>query len=162
MRTKKFLALVIGLPILLAISGCAKKVDVETEKESIRSAIQKTAEALASQDWETLKGLISEDWEHFAHLGARWDFESTKSFFEEHISDHKIEFSDVEVHISGDGTMAWAKFNEQTEYMFDGNPIKENAIFTAVFEKKNSKWLMNQLHRSASPPPSQPPSTEKM
>lgn len=156
MRTKKSFVLIMVLPILLTSHGCAKRIDVEAEKENIRAAIEKTADAIQHQDWETLKGLISDDWEHFSHIGERWDMEAMKKFFQDHITDHKIEFSDIEIHISDDGTMAWAKFNEQTEYKFDGNPVKENAIFTAIFEKKNSDWVMVLLHRSA-PPPSAPP-----
>lgn len=153
MGTKRLLTLLMVLPILITINGCAKPVDVEAEKENIGATIEKTAGAIQNQDWEALKGLISDDWEHFSHIGERWDLDAMKNFFQAHISDHKIEFSDIETHISGDGTMAWAKFNEHAEYRFDGNPVKENAIFTAIFEKKNSDWVMVQLHRSAPQPP---------
>ncbi len=151
MRTKNFLAIMIGLGISSAIIGCAEMVDIEAEKASVRGVIDKSFEAVANQDWETLSGLIAEDWEFFTHIGTRWNLEGLGEFFKDHVSDHKIELSDVEIRVSGDGKMAWAKFNEATEYMFDGQPVKENAIFTAVFEKRNSDWVGVQLHRSAPP-----------
>ena len=87
------------------------------------------------------------------YMGNRWDMAAVRSFFEAHVTDHTIDFSDVAVHVSDDGSMAWATFNEATEYKFDGNPVQESAIFTAVFEKENDAWKMKLLHRSATPPP---------
>ncbi|MFQ5799044.1 MAG: nuclear transport factor 2 family protein [Bacteroidota bacterium] len=148
MKIKNFLVVIVGLGISAAIIGCAEMVDIEAEKASVRAVIDKSFEAIANQDWETLSGLTAEDWELVTRTGGRWNLEAVGEFFKDHISDHKIELSDVEVRVSGDGKMAWARFNEATEYIFDGQPVRENAIFTAVFEKKNSDWVGAQLHRS--------------
>ena len=123
------------------------------EQEKIRALLDKVAHAIDEQNWEIMSQLCSDDWEHFTHFGDRWDLETMKIFFQAHISDHIMEFSDIVVQISGDGRMAWAKFNEQSEYKIDGNPIKENAIFTAIFKKENTDWQMVLFHRSAPPPP---------
>jgi hypothetical protein len=52
--------------------------------------------------------------------------------------------------------MAWARFSESTQYKFDGNPVEEQAIFTAIFEKSDGEWKMSHLHRSAVPPGGMP------
>ena len=152
---KTFFALVIVLVIL--ISGCEtyEKVDVEAEKADIQAVIEKAFEGAENQDWETFRGYSSGDWELFSHTGERWTIEDVEKFFKDHISDHQIELSDIRIQVSGDGKMAWAKHNEHTEYMFDGNPVKEDAIFTQVLEKINSDWIIIHSHRSAAPPPSE-------
>jgi ketosteroid isomerase-like protein len=88
-------------------------------------------------------------------MGDRLDMAAVKDFFGNHITDHSIQTDNVDVHISADGSMAWATFNEETEYKFDGNPVKQKAVFTAIFEKEEDVWAMKLLHRSTAPPPAE-------
>jgi ketosteroid isomerase-like protein len=155
MKTKMFLVLVLLLCALSLVIGCAEGVDVGAEKENIRAMITEGFDAVANQDWETLSGLISEDWVFFTHLGTKWNLEEMQGWFKDHISDHRISISNVSIEVSMDGSMAWAKFDEDTEFKFDGNPGQGNAIFTAIFEKGSAGWKMVHLHRTATAPPAQ-------
>ena len=153
MRTKNFLTPVSMLGVASLMLGCAgPTVDVEAETASIREGLNQSFEAVQNQDWETLGGLISEDWILFTHIGVTWNLEEMDQFFADHISDHSITISNIAVEVSEHGKLAWAKFNEQTEYSFDGNPVQENALFTAIFKKTDGDWKMTHLHRSAPPP----------
>lgn len=91
----------------------------------------------------------------FADKPGRNGFESAHFEIMLHLFDEilLVFFSNIDVHVSGDGSMAWATFNEATEYKFDGNPVKQSAVFTAVFEKADGAWMMKILHRSVAPPP---------
>ncbi len=153
MRTKAFFSAGMALGVLFASSGCAERVDTAAEEAKVRTLIEKTFDAVQNQDWETFAGNISEDWELFTDSGERWDLEAIQQFFKDHISDHEIELSDIEVRVSGDGKMAWAKFDESTQYEFDEQPVSQSAVFTSVFEKTNTSWLCVQLHRSVSTSP---------
>jgi len=137
---------VLGMAVLAFAQGG------DSEKE-IHGLIAKCADALQNQNWEKLAGICSDDWVHFSHTGERWDMAATKGMFETHITDHTIEFNNVDVHVSDDASMAWATFDETTEYKFDGNPVKQDAIFTAIFEKEEDNWKMQLLHRTVVAPP---------
>lgn len=146
------IALALFCVMMMAVAMTAQPGD-NPEKEAIHGLIAKCAEALQTQDWEKLASVCSDDWVHLAHTGERLNLAGVKSMFETHISDHTIEFSDVEIHVSDDANMAWATFNEMTEFKFDGNPVKQKAVFTAVFEKEAGDWKMQLLHRTVSVPP---------
>ena len=154
------LPLVAVLAACTVVIGCAEQgrmepVDVEAERASITEVINQSAEAIQNQAFDTLGTLVSNDWVLYTGEGTKWTLADMQAFFQEHISDHTINFSNVAIDVSGDGTMAWATFDEQTQYLFDGNPVQENAIFTALFKKTDAGWEMVHLHRSAEPPPAE-------
>ncbi len=140
------LVFVFALPLWAERTG-------NSDQEVIQDLIAKCAQALQNQDWEKLESVCASDWIHISHMGDRWDMAAVKSFFEKHITNHTIEFANVDVHVSDDGSMAWATFNEQTEYEFDGKPVKQKAVFTAIFEEEEGDWAMKVLHRTTAPPP---------
>ena len=82
-----------------------------------------------------------------------------KGFFAAHITEHSIELSNINVQVSGDASMASATFDEKTNYKFDGNPVSESAIFTAVFVKEGDAWKMKLMQRTIVQPP--PETSEK-
>ncbi|NIR50412.1 nuclear transport factor 2 family protein [candidate division KSB1 bacterium] len=146
-RNRSMTSFVLICLLVLLVSALAGTRS-SSDEEAIQGLISQCAQALQSQDWEMLDKVCSEDWLHISHMGDRWDMAAVKSFFEDHITDHTIQFSDVDTHISDDASMAWATFNEETEYNFDGNPVKQSAVFTATFEKQAKAWKMKLLHRT--------------
>lgn len=136
---------------LLALPAWAEG-DGKSDQETIKAMIGKCADALQKQDWAALESMCAADWKHLSQ-DQYLDMNAVKGLFTGHITEHTINFSNIDVHVSGDGSMAWATFNEATEYKFDGNPVKQSAVFTAVFEKADGAWMMKILHRSVAPPP---------
>ena len=152
-RPKIFLVLLASV-VLFSVCGFA-----QTDKETIEAQLNKSFEAFAKQDWETAASLFTSDWVIVIHTGASFDMEGFKKFFADHITEHTIALSNVQVHVSGDATMAWTTFNEETSYKFDGNPVSENAVFTAIFVKEGDAWKMKMEQRTIVQPP--PPMTDK-
>ncbi len=148
MKAKGLLVLVTILGTFSLVVGCADRADMSGEKEAVHAVITQSFFAVQNQDWETLRRLISEDWVHFTDVGSKWNLQEMQRFFKDHISDHRIGLSNITIQVSKDGSMAWAKFDEETEYKFDGSQMQQKAIFTAVFEKRNATWIMVHLHRS--------------
>lgn len=129
------------------------------DQEAIEKRLKKGFEAVAKQDFETLASLCTDDWTVTLHNGQRMNMAGLKEFLTAHITDHTIAISNVQVHVSGDATMAWATFDEATSYKFDGNPVSENAVFTAIFVKDGDVWKMKTQQRTIVQPP--PETTEK-
>lgn len=148
MKPKGLLVLVAVLGIFSLVVGCTDRADMSGEKEAVHGVITQSFFAIQNQDWETMRRLISEDWLLFTDEGAKWNLQEMQRFFKDHISDHRIGLSNMTIQVSKDGSMAWAKFDEDTEYKFDGGQMQQKAIFTAVFEKRNAIWIMVHLHRS--------------
>ncbi len=122
--------------------------DTATEEASIREVLTQHLAAFESQDWEAVGSLTSDDWVIVTHLGTTLDRAGIQAFFEEHITDHSITISNIDVTVSGDGLMAWAKFDENTQYNFDGAPVDEDALFTAILEKGYDGWKVVHLQRT--------------
>jgi len=145
MRTKILLA---GCMSILSLNACVQRVDTATEEASIREVLTQQLAAFESQDWEALGSLISDDWVIFTHLGTTLDRAGIQEFFEEYITNHSIAISNIDVTVSGDGSMAWAKFDENTQYNFDGAPVDEHALFTAILENGDDGWKVVHLQRT--------------
>ena len=145
MRTKIMLAGCMGI---LSLNACGQRVDTAAEEASIREVITQHFAAFESQDWEALGSLTSDDWIIVTHLGTALDRAAVQEFFEASITDHSITISNIDVTVSGDGSMAWAKFDESTQYNFDGAPVDEHALFTAILEKGDDGWKLVHVHRT--------------
>ena len=146
MRRK--ILVVAGMGMLLSLNACAQRVDTAAEEASIREVLTQQFAAFESQDWEAVGSLTSDDWVIVTHLGTTLDRAGIQAFFEEHITDHSITISNIDVTVSGDGLMAWAKFDENTQYNFDGAPVDEDALFTAILEKGYDGWKVVHLQRT--------------
>ncbi len=129
------------------------------DEGAIEKRLQQNFEAYEKQDWETISSLCTNDWMMVLHNGARMTMDDMKQFFTAHITEHSIALSNIKVHVSGDATMAWATFDEETSYKFDGNPVSEKAVFTAIFEKEGEDWKIKTQQRTLVQPP--PEMTEK-
>jgi len=149
------------LPILLFVSLLVTSLIAADghDQAAIEKQLKKGFVAFAKQDWETFASLCTSDWVIVIHTGASFDIEGIKNFFAEHITEHTIAISNIQVHVSGDATMAWATFSEETSYKFDGNPVSENAVFTAIFVKEGDAWKMKMEQRTIVQPP--PPTIDK-
>lgn len=125
--------------------------DVDGARVAVEDLIADTADALTAQDWQAAEGMITEDWTFYGSEG-RWDFARFRQFFEDHITDHTITFSDVSVEVADDASMAWASFHEETAYAFDGEPVEESAVFTTLFRNTADGWRLARLHRTVLAP----------
>ena len=120
---------------------------------AIEKLLEKGFEAFQKQDWDTAASLVTSDYMIILHNGERLSLEGIKTFFIDHITEHTIDISNVDIHVSGDASMAWASLDEKTSYKFDGEPVTESAIFTAIFVKEDDAWKLKLEHRAVVQPP---------
>ena len=141
---------------LLPITGCtvAPGVDVDAEKSRISSVVLQAYTGIEHQNWPELGQLVVEDWSLYT-MGQRQDLPTVRDFFAQHITDQSISVTDLDIRVSGDGSLAWASFKEQSEYHFDGDPVRETALGTALLQREFDEWKMVNLIRSAASAPSQ-------
>jgi ketosteroid isomerase-like protein len=133
--------------LVLSLNACAQRVDMAAEDASIREVLTQNFAAFESQDWDAVGGLISDDWVIVTNLGVL-DRAGIQELFEARITDHSITISNIDITVSAGGSMAWAKFDENTQYNFDGAPVDEHALFTAVLEKDAGGWKLVHIQRT--------------
>lgn len=129
------------------------------EEAAIEKRLQEGFAAFAKQDWEAVTSLVASDFTIALHNGARMTVDELNQFFAAHVTEHSIALSNIQIEVSGDATMAYATYNEETSYMFDGNPVSEKAVFTSIFVKEGDDWKMKTQQRTIVQPP--PAMTEK-
>ena len=100
--------------------------------------------AMENQDWDTLNELCSDDFVISGERG-RIDLKSWQAHIHNRLSDHKLTPSNIKTGISGDGEIAWARFNIHEKFMWDEALTEFHGICTATFEKKNSKWILTLI-----------------
>lgn len=145
--------------LMVVLAGCPPPeqpdaeppVDTEAERERIEALLDEVRAGVTAQDWNRVDPHLTDDWEILGD-GERMSWAEQRALFEDHLTEHRSEFRDVEVTVSDDGSMAWAKFEEETEFRFDGQPVQQEALFTAVFHRVDGEWRMAHLHRSTPMP----------
>jgi ketosteroid isomerase-like protein len=64
------------------------------------------------------------------------------------LSDTKITVSDLEVYVSADGKMAWARCLWTLKAKMADNPVELPIRCTWAFEKGDAGWLIVHFHKS--------------
>ncbi|HAN19589.1 MAG: hypothetical protein A2X13_14900 [Bacteroidetes bacterium GWC2_33_15] len=139
--------------IVLFLSSCQSKVDLNKEKEEITNYIEKAVQANIEKDLEKWGSLYADSCVYpiggkIVHLSK----EDIKKDSEKVFSNQKFkytEFNELEetiIHISKDATMAWYMVNMRVFYSnIDslGNEKIDSTEIASLFilEKQNSKWL---------------------
>lgn len=159
---KHFRMLIPLILFSLFLLGCTeeKKVDIDAEKEAIEDKFMETVEALNDKDWNKFGELITDNWSMYNQRGMKLDFNGFKGMFQENISDHNSKVNNIKIMVSDDASMAMLNFDEYAVMTFKGKKMEENAIFTAVYVKKNNEWKMRHLHRSTEPQQMKEPEEE--
>jgi uncharacterized protein (TIGR02246 family) len=139
----------------LLLCHCAMREDPGAEKARLQSVMDSVNRAWESGDTAAFSQLLAHD-EDVVGLGAdvdeRWvgwpsiQAGLTRQF--QAFSRTKVVPRHVDIHISATGRAAWLTqvMDMSTELM--GTPVQLEARFTAVFEKRNGRWLLVQFHYS--------------
>lgn len=123
-------------------------VDMAAEDAAIRSVIDQMYSNIEAQDFDAVATICTDDWVFFNNAGSIWTLQELASFFAENITEHTIEISNIELVVSDDATVAWVSMEEDTEYLFRGEPMSEHALFTGGLVKEADGWKVGHLHRS--------------
>ncbi len=102
-------------------------------------------ELLAAQNFDQISGMVTEDW---VSVGGVGDLQAVEEYFT-HITNHKINISNVSVIVSADATLAVATCDEETWYKRDEIPVHQKATFVLAYQKGTDGWKMRRFHRSS-------------
>lgn len=152
--TKVVVLTIVAAGIFLA---CQKgpEVDVAAEEQKVRGIMQEINAAWESEDIEVFSKLVAHDADMVsfgADVNDRWvgweGLEEGLSQQFEVFSNTKVTPRHVDVKVSDTGRVAWLAQAMGISTEFLDMQITLEARITAVFEKRDTGWLLVQFHYS--------------
>jgi ketosteroid isomerase-like protein len=152
--------LILVLPVMLLGSCQLNKNDrtagLDEEKNFIEKTIHSAIEWAQHKDTALLYSVIAKDPEYLEVdpenrvVKGIQDFRKAEKIWLDPIFKAiKCEISDMTIHVSKEGSVAWfyCMLNDINEW--DGQPASwMNTRWTGVLEKRNNKWVIVQMHFS--------------
>lgn len=151
---KKEILVLLGLSFFLLM--CSKPVDMEAEKEAVKTLLEESISATEDEDMERLAATFAQDDDLlFVDLPTDKDtkgWPDLKAMFErqfEKYSDVDFKQTGLTINVSHDGQFAWCVyFCDFTAKMGDLPVDQSGARITYIFEKRDGKWLIVHFHYS--------------
>jgi uncharacterized protein (TIGR02246 family) len=151
----KYIYLVSGL-VLVTVIACARgpQVDIKTETTAIKKLLDEYVKSVETEDMDLYAGLVIHDTTmvNFGSFGkpiVGWDaLKKVMDGQNELLSDTKITVSDLNIHVSGDGKMAWARCLWTLKAKMAENPVELPIRCTWVFGKGEAGWIIVHFHKS--------------
>ena len=147
--------LILFVVVILAINGCAEKVDIEAEKAQVQSVLDQLVQAWETEDVEMLSKIFAADvvifsvyagtdrfvgWEAYKEFYIKW-FEAVENI--------DVSVRDQVIKVNASGNTAWFSEIEDWNWVAQGEPASvEGVRGTGVLEKRDGNWVIVQAHFS--------------
>ena len=151
---KKSLVLFLVLAFL-ALSVCAKKLDIEAEKAKVKEVLDGYVTSIENEDMALYAKVMAHD-EDMVNFGSGaadrivgWKA-LEKVILDQNaaLSGTKITASDVTISISPDGKFAWATSLWNFKAMMGEQGIELPVRCTWILEKREAGWVIVHFHKS--------------
>lgn len=151
----KYLLFVSGF-VVLTVIACAKgpQVDIKTETTAIENLLDDYVKAVETEDMSLYARLVMHDtvMVNFGAFGkpiVGWDaLKKVMDGQNELLSDTKVMVSDLNVHVAGDGRMAWARCSWTLKAKMAENLVELPIRCTWIFRKGDDGWKIVHFHKS--------------
>jgi uncharacterized protein (TIGR02246 family) len=149
------LTVVLMVAALAFLASCGpQKADIEAEKAAVKAVLDQYVASVENEDMNNYAQLVAHDNKmmNFGGFGdpiVGWD--ALKEVMEgqnEALSETEITVSDMAIHVSEMGNLAWATCLWNLKATMGENPIELPIRCTWVLEKRDSKWLIVHFHKS--------------
>lgn len=142
------------LAIILSASCCPQKADIEAEKAAVKTVLDQYVTSVENEDMDLYAKNVAHDTEmvNFGGFGdpiVGWD--ALKKVMEgqnEALSETKITVSDLVIHVSETGTLAWATCLWNLKAIMGESPMELPIRCTWILEKRDSSWIIVHFHKS--------------
>ena len=149
----KVLMVFLALSVMLTMS-CQQKVDIEAEKAQVKGVLDDYVRAIETEDMDLYANKIAHDatMMNFGGFGVPIvGWEALKKVMDGQnaaLSETKITVSDLAIHVSDDGKLAWATCLWNLKAKMGENPVELPIRCSWVFEKRDNKWTIVHFHKS--------------
>ena len=150
---KKILVVIVTLALILAAS-CEQKADIEAEKTQVKALLDSYVASVEAEDINLYGQSVAHD-PAMVNFGAFGDpivgWDALKKVIEDQnvaLSETKITATDLEIHVSEKGKLAWVTCQWKLEAMMGENRIDLPVRCTWVLEKRDNRWVIVHFHKS--------------
>jgi uncharacterized protein (TIGR02246 family) len=145
--------LLVALGVMLTMS-CQQKVDIEAEKAQVKGVLDDYVRAVETEDMELYANNMAHDatMMNFGGFGGPivgWEaLEKVMDGQNAALSETKITVSDLAIHVSDNGKLAWATCLWNLKAKMGENPVELPVRCSWVLEKRDNKWTIIHFHKS--------------
>ncbi len=144
---------VLALTFILFIS-CQQNVNIESEKTAIKTVLDNYIASIEQEDLELYARNMAQDPDmvNFGGFGdpiIGWD--ALKKVIEDQnatLSQTKIDVTNLAIHVSETGKLAWANCLWSFKAVMGENPIELPVRCTWILEKRGNNWVIVHFHKS--------------
>jgi uncharacterized protein (TIGR02246 family) len=140
--------------LALFVSCGPQKADIQAEKAAVKTILDQYVTSVENEDMDTYAKLVAHDAEmmNFGAFGGPivgWEaLNEVMKGQNQALSETKITVSDLAIHVSEDGKLAWATCLWNLKAMMGENPVELPVRCTWVLEKRNNQWQIVHFHKS--------------
>ena len=159
-KTSKATALFVQLILLcvFVIAGSpatntrATIVDQAAETIRVRKLVDQFFSAAKKRDWDAVAELMSADFELYTDGASAFNKQAyVKVFKEDDMQLAYMELRDMDIRVSSDGQMAWAKYRGFFKTTTHNQPSNVETAETLIFKKEGEEWKITRAHVSLKP-----------
>ena len=127
-------------------------VDQAAETIRVRKVLDQFFSEAKKRDWDAVGELMSTDFELYTDGASVFNKQAyVKIFKEDDMQLGYMELRDVEIRVSSDGQMAWAKYRGFFKTSTHNQPGTVETAETLIFKKENQQWKITRAHVSMKP-----------
>ena len=140
--------------VLLCVFGMAgaPPVDQAAETIRVRKVVDQFFSAAKKRDWDAEAELMSSDFELYTDGASGFSKQAyIKVLKEDDIQLADMELRDMEIRVSSDGQMAWAKYRGLFKFISHNQPSNMESAETLIFKREGEQWKITRAHVSIKP-----------
>ena len=143
---------VFGMVGALSTNTRATIVDQAAETIRVRKVVDQFFSAAKKRDWDAVAEFMSTDFELYTDGASVFNKQAyVKVLKDDDMQLAYMELRDMEIRVSSDGQMAWAKYRGLFKSTSHNQPSTVETAETLIFKKEDEQWKMTRAHVSLKP-----------
>ena len=127
-------------------------MDPAAESIQVRKVLDQFFTEAKKRDWDAVAELMSTDFELYTDGASAFNKQAyVKIFKEDDMQLAYMELKDMEIRVSSDGEMAWAKYRGFFKTSTHNQPGTLETAETLIFKKEAEQWKITRAHVSIKP-----------
>src|SRR5215470_5527716 len=130
----------------------ATTVDQAAETIRVRKVLDQFFAAAKKHDWDAAAELMSTDFELYTDGASAFNKQAyVKVLKDDDMELASMELKDMEIRVSSDGQMAWAKYRGLFKSTSHNQPSTVETAETLIFTNEGEQWKITRSHVSLKP-----------
>lgn len=127
-------------------------VDQAAEATHVRKVVDQFFSEAKKRDWDAVAELMSTDFELYTDGASVFSKQAyVKVFKDDDMQLAYMELRDMDIRVSSDGQMAWAKYRGLFKTITHNQPATVETAETLIFKKEADQWKITRAHVSMKP-----------